>query len=65
MIVSKSNMEQIITSVNQDDASITASERNINSCTLFLEFVRNLFQSRGTGVDSSMMIVTPGVPRIG
>ena len=45
------------------DASMTTFERNLNSCTLFLEFSRNLFQSRGTGVEPSTMVVTPGLPR--
>ena len=58
-----SYVEQTTTSVNWDDASMKAFERNLNSCTLFLEFARNLFQSRGTGVQLSTMVVTPGLPR--
>ena len=54
-----SYVEQTTTSVNWDDASVTAFERNLNSCTLFLEFARNLFQSRGTGVEPSGCLVLP------
>ena len=37
----------------------TALERNLNSCTLFLEFAKNLFQSRGTVLSSKRNLSSP------
>ena len=37
----------------------TAFERNLNSCTLFLEFAKNLFQSRGTVLSSKRHLSSP------